>query len=104
MAKLEHMIGVISNFQVALDPSFFIRNNQGATRQHQRPKRSLSSIGDAFNWCCGVATQEKVNSLVDQQQHINHIVSQLRSGLHDDYKNLQDVSAMFNTYQEKAAA
>lgn len=64
-------------------------------------KRSLDFIGSGLNWCCGVATQQKFESMVMEEHTVKTEVSKLKNGLNKALKDLGESSKDFEIYQER---
>lgn len=99
----------LNNFQKVLDPNYILdgtieevvrsdEQDEEIPEERQRNKRSLNFIGDAFAWCCGVATQEKVDDYVLKENQLEKKVQELKMGLHEDFKHLSTITKEFEKY------
>lgn len=97
----------LDEFSRSLDPNYFILTADNVTaaleykEEQKRQKRAINYIGDAFNWCCGVATQEKMDNVVMKEHELEAQVAKLKSGLHEDYKHLSEITSHFADYDTK---
>ncbi|KAJ8935601.1 hypothetical protein NQ314_012722 [Rhamnusium bicolor] len=61
-----------------------------------RFKRSLNFLGDALNWCCGVATQQKLDSLYMQHDNLKNSMQKINNGLDHTLRIISENSEKFN--------
>lgn len=62
-----------------------------------RSKRALAFIGDALSWCCGVATEEKLDHLATHETSIEAQLTQLRHGINNE---ILDITTTFSKFEE----
>lgn len=64
-------------------------------------KRALDFIGKGLEWCCGVATQAKLSSLVIDEKQAETEINQLHHGLQSTVKIIENLSKDVDEYQGK---
>lgn len=64
-----------------------------------RSKRSLDFLGEGLSWCCGVATQHKLDSLTMNENEVREIVSKLNTGLSQSITKITENSKKFIEYE-----
>lgn len=68
-----------------------------------KSKRALEFVGEAFAWCCGVATQRKLDSLAMDEDKLKRKLGRLQHGLTASLQNLGKDSTSFRIYEEQVA-
>ncbi|KAK4880409.1 hypothetical protein RN001_008555 [Aquatica leii] len=66
-----------------------------------KDKRALDFIGDFFSWCCGVATERKLDNLVIGYNQMKKFLKQLHSGIEHSLIQISNNSKVFNKYHNK---
>ncbi|KAK4874627.1 hypothetical protein RN001_013987 [Aquatica leii] len=66
-----------------------------------KDKRALDFIGDFFSWCCGVATERKLDNLVIGYNQMKKFLKQLHSGIEHSLIQISNNSKVFNEYHNK---
>jgi hypothetical protein len=61
-------------------------------------KRSLDFVGEFAEWCCGVATQRRLESVALGEAYLQKRLQVLQTGLMESLKNLGDESETFQGY------
>ena len=69
--------------------------------QQHREKRSLDFLGEGLAWCCGVATQHKLDSLHMEERALQKKLRQLEGGLSENIKTLSQNSVEFKKYTDQ---
>lgn len=75
-----------------------------ATTSNKKARRALDFIGEGLSWCCGVATQQKLNSLTMDEGAVRQKLEKVSKGLSETLKFTLENSEKFNEYQKQAAA
>jgi hypothetical protein len=57
--------------------------------QTRRSKRSLEFVGDFSSWCCGVATQNSLDKLVDHENNLERFVSGVKTQMANRDANIR---------------
>ncbi|KAF2900833.1 hypothetical protein ILUMI_05372 [Ignelater luminosus] len=68
-----------------------------------RHRRALDFIGDFFSWCCGVATEHKVDTLQAEDHHLQELLQKLNSGIQRNLREISNNSQSFQSYQDQVA-
>lgn len=95
---MSHTKKHLLSIDTAIDPSsysYFSYTN--------RNKRSLDFIGDGLSWCCGVATQHKLDSLVLNEAQLRKKLERVNSGLDHVLQNIASNSQAFKNYSDSMA-
>lgn len=58
-------------------------------------------MGDFFSWCCGVATEEKLSSLVIQDHLFKEKIDRLAQGIHNQFNLANEQNKRFAEYDNK---
>uniref|UniRef100_A0A1Y1MC57 Uncharacterized protein n=1 Tax=Photinus pyralis TaxID=7054 RepID=A0A1Y1MC57_PHOPY len=66
-----------------------------------RARRGLDFIGDFFSFCCGIATERKVDSLQSEHQKILEYLDHVHSGLNKNIRDITINSKNFAKYHEE---
>ncbi|KAF5277930.1 hypothetical protein FQA39_LY06082 [Lamprigera yunnana] len=67
----------------------------------QRAKmRALTSIGDFFSRCCGVATERKIDDLIVEYAQVRKFIDNLREGLRNSVQQINATREIFNKCHE----
>ncbi|KAF5296812.1 hypothetical protein FQA39_LY12330 [Lamprigera yunnana] len=77
-----------------------INNLKSEETTTKRQKRALTFIGDFFSWCCGVATERKIDDLIVEHAQLRKFIDNLRQGLRNSVKQINATSEIFNKYHE----
>ncbi|KAF5285232.1 hypothetical protein FQA39_LY16731 [Lamprigera yunnana] len=56
--------------------------------------------GDFFSWCCGVATERKIDDLIVEHAQVIKFINNLRQGLRNSVQQINATSEIFNKYHE----
>jgi hypothetical protein len=70
----------------------------------RRSRRSLSFLGDAFKWCCGVATQKDTDAILTDEKDIERYMNGVRGALHADHDALRNITLGLNAYGDNMTA
>jgi hypothetical protein len=68
-----------------------------------RTKRALDLIGAGLSWCCGVATQRKLDSLVTDEHAFRSQLDLLNKGLRRNFQVLADSSHSFQAFSNQVS-
>jgi hypothetical protein len=68
-----------------------------------RTKRALDFIGAGLSWCCGVATQRKLDSLVTDEHSFRSQLDLLNKGLRRNLQVLADSSHSFQAFSNQVS-
>lgn len=71
------------------------------TTEQSRNKRALDFVGDALEWCCGVATTEKFKSVSTNERQITHQINTLQSALSGTINAITETSEQFQAFHKK---
>lgn len=79
--------------------------NQGFVISHskivsQKPKRALNFLGNFFHWCCGVATENQVAGVFDNQKNIADHANDIIKGVNEDHRHLITDNVKLNLFSE----
>lgn len=86
-----------AQIQMSLDPKLFIEEDKPTSRN----KRELKFIGNFFSWCCGLATEEKLNSLAIKSHLYKAKLEQLNRGVHSQFSDLVQQNTLFKNFNDK---
>lgn len=67
----------------------------------RRSPRAVEFVGEALEWCCGVATTHKLQSLHARQHDVEAVVAKLQKGLGRELAALVNTSVAFETFQKE---
>lgn len=65
-----------------------------------RNKRSLDFLGEGLSWCCGVATQHKLDSLIMNENELADMIDKLNEGVSESIRTVSENSKRFSEYEE----
>lgn len=68
-----------------------------------RSKRALDFLGEGLSWCCGVATQHKLDSLTMSEQNLKLKLSKLTQGISKSFSTISQNSKKFMEYEKSVA-
>lgn len=92
------------NEQKRLQKSWYISEFHSIIDNHKkRHQRVLDFIGKGLEWCCGVATQQKLASLTTNEKQAEAEIRQLHEGLKHNIDNVVSIINHFDEYQNKVA-
>ncbi|KAG8287022.1 hypothetical protein J6590_046997 [Homalodisca vitripennis] len=57
-------------------------------QQPDRNRRSLTFVGDFFEWCCDIATEHQIHDLVDNEKEITQHTNALIDTVDTDHQDL----------------
>ena len=63
-----------------------------------RKPRSFNFVGEWLNYCCGVATEEKLDNLAIDERYVQEQFSKLSEGLDSQFQGLTETVSKFNLY------
>lgn len=89
----------ILSIDTAIDPSSY--NYMISTTG--RTKRALDFLGDGLSWCCGVATQHKLDSLVIDENKLRTKLEKVYAGLKSVFHQITSDSQAFKDYSQEVA-
>lgn len=67
---------------------------------HYRNKRSLDFLGEGLSWCCGVATQRKLDTFTAREDILRNQIFKLNKGLSKTLTQISENSKAFNNYEK----
>ncbi|KAF5308758.1 hypothetical protein FQR65_LT17969 [Abscondita terminalis] len=98
IGKLNRLLSLeLKRTHEAVDTEFLHVSNDRTVKRHPR---ALEFIGDFFSWCCGVATDRKIDSLVLSYEKMQIFLKQLRSGLENSLTQISNNSRIFQEYHD----
>ncbi|KAJ8968530.1 hypothetical protein NQ314_002268 [Rhamnusium bicolor] len=66
----------------------------------RRSRRALDFLGEGLSWCCGVATQHKLDSLTMDEQNLKLQLSKLTNGISETFSTITQNSKKFAEYEK----
>lgn len=67
----------------------------------KQKKRSLNFIGDALNYCCGVATDHNLNRLVSSDRKVEEQILEINRGLCHTLRSIPQESQKFMMFENQ---
>lgn len=96
----------INDFQ-NLEKSWSPKYLKNYSSQHESTfirKRSLDFLGEGLAWCCGVATQHNLDSIVMNENDLQNKISKLTSSFTSSIRLIGNNSKKFNDFQKQSAS
>lgn len=90
---------IFRNEQKLLQQSWDISEFQ--TIQPARHRRALDFIGRGLEWCCGVATEQKLSSLTANEKQAEEEITKLHNGLKNTMNTIIKTINKVDDYQNK---
>ncbi|XP_074034574.1 uncharacterized protein [Leptinotarsa decemlineata] len=81
----------------------YLRNCSGNDKRHILDKRSLDFLGDALNWCCGVATENKLEGMILNENTLKEKMFNIKKGLTKSIRAISENSIKFKQYEKSVA-
>jgi len=63
-----------------------------------RHKRAIEIIGDFYNWCCGLAKQKSVDTILVNQGNLDHFTQELEQQITEEHKNIVRSTTLFSSH------
>lgn len=80
-----------------------ITKNNYNNKLKKREKRALDFLGDGLAWCCGVATQEKLDSVISNENELQEVIDKLQKGLSTTLTDISQQSKQFSLYEQSVS-
>lgn len=71
--------------------------NERDNKIYTRSARSIDAIGEALNWCCNVATNNRLNSYVKTEEEVTKHLNNLQQFVQAEHKDLVGSTQQLNT-------
>ncbi|KAF5271245.1 hypothetical protein FQR65_LT17672 [Abscondita terminalis] len=100
--EIDSLIAVNDKDLIRTHEAINMKYFEVSTKQERnKSKRALDFIGDFFAWCCGVATERKIDQLVLSYEKMQIFMKQLHSGLENSLVQISNNSKAFNDYHNQ---
>ncbi|KAG8247481.1 hypothetical protein J6590_060637 [Homalodisca vitripennis] len=72
-------------------------------QQPDRNRRSLTFVGDFFEWCCDIATEHQIRDLVDNEKEITQNTNAIIHTVDTDHQDLLLITNIIKNYSDGAS-